>query len=165
MRDLLQQIEFGLQVNLYYLSLIAALSVPDMCAALSSRDGKTTGPKYALWFDQNVAPKYNGNLDGQTCYQFRCSLLHEGSTQHPRSPYSRVLFLEPYQNTNIFHNCLIQDALNIDVRFFCRDIVASASDWLAVNESSPIFKANFPKFIQRYPNGIHPYIVGTPVIG
>ena len=169
MRDLLHQIELGLQANLYYLSLIAALSVPDMCAALSSPDGKTTRIKYAAWFDQNVAPKYHGNLDGQTCYQFRCSLLHEGSTQHSRSPYTRVFFLEPGTNSNIFHNCLFTHstatALNIDIRFFCIDMVRSAESWLALNESTPTFQTNFPKFIQRYPNGITPYVLGTPVIG
>lgn len=57
MRDLLQQIESGLQNNLYYLSLFATLSVPDMCAALSSPDGRTDGTKYAAWFDKYVAPK------------------------------------------------------------------------------------------------------------
>ncbi len=165
MRHVLQQINLGLQANLYYLSLFAALSVPDMCAALSSPDGKTNGARYATWFDKYVAPKYNGNLDGKTCYQFRCSLLHEGSTQHQKSPYARILFLEPYQNTNIFHNCLIADALNLDVRIFCHDIVMSTETWLSTNENTPTFQTNFPKFIQRYPNGIAPYIAGTPVIG
>jgi hypothetical protein len=169
MRDLLHQIERGLQANLYYLSLIAALSVPDMCAALLSSDGKTTGDRYAVWFDQNVSPKYHGNLDGQTCYQFRCSLLHQGSTQHSASAYRRVWFLEPGTNSNIFHNNLISNpegtALNIDVRIFCCDIAISAETWLIANEKSPAFQANFPKFIQRYPNGLLPYVAGTPVIG
>jgi hypothetical protein len=162
-RDLLQQIEGGLQANLYYLSLIAALSIPDMCAALSWPDGQTTGARYAEWFDQNVAPKYHGNLDGQTCYQFRCSLLHQGTTQHPMSKYSRIIFLEP--SNNVFHNNVINDALNIDVRLFCRDIIASASAWLTANEHTPNYGNNYPKFIQRHAGGLPPYIVGIPVIG
>ena len=169
MRDLLQQIELGLQANLYYLSLMAALSIPDMCAALSSTEGKTNGTRYADWFDQNVAPKYSGNLDGQTCYRFRCSLLHEGRTQHSASPYTRIFFLEPGANSNIFHNCLFTHsnvtALNIDVRIFCYDMVNSAKTWLAANEGTAIFQTNFSKFIQRYGNGLSPYVVGTPVIG
>jgi hypothetical protein len=165
MRDLLRQIDFGVKANLYYLSLFAALSIPDICAALSSPDGKTTGSRYAAWFDQNVAPKYQGRLDGQTCYQFRCSLLHEGNTVHPASQYKRVIFLEPGTNSNIFHNNVINDALNIDVRIFCYDIISSAEDWLSANEACTTFKSNSPKFIQRYANGLAPYFVGPPVIG
>ena len=170
MRDLLDQIERGIQANLYYLSLIAALSVPDMCAALSSADGQTTGAKYAAWFDQYAAPKYNGNLDGETCYQFRCSLLHQGTTQHPKSSYSRIIFLEPQGHPYFFHNNIFENAaaresvLNLDAPRFCRDIIASANDWLAANENTPIYRANFPKFIQRYPSGLRPYIDGTPII-
>jgi len=163
MRDLLGQVEAGLQANLYYLSIFAALSIPDICAALSSPDGQTSGAKYADWFDQYVAPKYHGRLDGQTCYQFRCSLLHQGTTQHPKSQYSRIIFLEP--SGMVFHNNVINDVLNIDVRVFCQDIIASATDWLAANENTNTYRQNFPRFIQRYPNGIPPYIVVAPVIG
>jgi hypothetical protein len=55
--------------------------------------------------------------------------------------------------------------LNIDVRLFCPDLIAAANDWLVKNEGTETFKANFPKFIRRYPNGIAPYIVGAPVVG
>jgi len=168
MRDLLDQIERGLQANLYYLSLLAALSVPDMCAALSSLDGQTNRTRYADWFDQNVARKYNGNLDGETCYQFRCSLLHQGTTQHPKSPYSRIIFVEPPQpyfyHNNIFDHGPDNIAFNLDVGIFCRDIIASAKTWLEANENTPTYKNNFPKFIQRYPKGLAPFIVGTPII-
>jgi hypothetical protein len=112
MRDFLQQIESGLRANLYYLSLMAALSIPDMCAALSSLDGQTTSFKYADWFDENVAAKYGGTLNGRTCYQFRCSLLYQGTTQHPGSAYSRIIFLEP--SGTFAHNNVIEDALNVE---------------------------------------------------
>ncbi len=162
-QDLLQQIDLGLRANLYYLSLMSALSVPDMCAALSSPNGQTSGAQYAAWFDQYVAPKYCGNLDGQTCYQFRCSLIHQGTTQHPGSQYSRIIFMEP--SGHIFHNNVINGALNIDVRIFCRDVTASATSWITANQNTATYRQNYPRFIQRYPNGIPPYIVGAPVIG
>jgi hypothetical protein len=164
MRDLLDQIELGLQANLYYLSLIATLSIPDMCAALSSPDGTTTGAQYAAWFDANVAAKYGGHLSGETCYQFRCSLLHQGTTQHPKSTYSRIIFVEPNPRHR-FHNIVISDALNLDIPQFCLDIVASARTWIPANENTLAYRRNYPKFIQRFPTGIPPYIVGTPVIG
>lgn len=166
MRDLLQQIELALQANLYYVSLLSALSVPDMCAALFSPDGQTSGAKYAAWFDQYVAQRYNGKLDGQTCYQFRCSLLHQGTTQHPSSQYSRILFIEPTgMHGSIAHNNVLEDVLNIDVRIFCRDIIVSANNWLTANQDTTTYRQNYSRFIQRYPNGIAPYISGVPVIG
>ena len=36
MRDLLEQIERGLDQNLYYLALFSALSLPDICGAVDS---------------------------------------------------------------------------------------------------------------------------------
>ena len=163
MKDLLEQVERGLQSNLYYLSLFAALTIPDICAALSSADGETTGPKYMAWFDKYVAPRYKGTVNGQICWFYRCSVLHQGSSQHPKSPYKRIIFLEP--SGNILHNNILNDALNIDVRIFCADIVAGARAWLAENENTETFQANYPKFIHRHANGIAPYIVGAPVIG
>jgi hypothetical protein len=166
MRDLLQQIDLALGARLYYLALISALAVPDMCAALESPDGRTTGARYADWFDKYVGPRYLSEVDGRFCYQFlRCSLLHEGSTIHSKGPFARFLFQEPNPEMNIFHNCVIGDVLTIDVRIFCRDIIAGALQWLTANESTPTFQANFPKFIRRYPNGLAPYFLGAPIIG
>ena len=95
MRDLLEQIDRALQYNLYYVSIFTSLSIPDICAALSSVDGESNRTRYAQWFDQYVAPKCYGMISGETCYYYRCSMLHQGTTQHPRNAYARVIFAEP----------------------------------------------------------------------
>ncbi|MFQ5863201.1 MAG: hypothetical protein ACE5IC_08800, partial [Candidatus Brocadiales bacterium] len=95
MKDFLYQIQKGLDSNLYFLSLLAALVLPDICGAISSEDGQAKPEKYKAWFDKYVAPKYNNFLNGNDCYYFRCSLLHQGSSQHSKSNYKRVLFVEP----------------------------------------------------------------------
>ncbi|MCH8208557.1 MAG: hypothetical protein IIA62_05835 [Nitrospinae bacterium] len=165
MRDFLTQVKKGLDENLYLLSLFSALAVPDICGAMSSEDGEANAEKYEVWFDKYVAPKYSDFLSGKDCYFFRCSLLHQGSSQHPRSNYKRVLFVEPSATTNVFHNNIVNDALNIDVRVFCNDIISGAEKWLGENEETKLFKKNYDKFMKRYPNGLKPYIVGVPVIG
>lgn len=124
-----------------------------------------TEDKYKKWFDQYVAPKYNGFLTAEECYFFRCSLLHQGSSQHPKSIYSRKLFIEPTATTNVFHNNVMNDALNIDVRIFCNDMVESVKDWLYKVEKTDLYKENYKKFMKRHPNGLAPYIMGVPVIG
>lgn len=166
MEELFRQIKLGLDNNLYLLSLSSALSIPDICAALDSIDGQTKKPQYVSWFNTNVSHKYNGFLTGEDCYYFRCSFLHQGSTQHTKSKYSRIIFLEPNNGKKIvLHNNIVNDALNIDLTIFCNDIIDSARKWIDQNKTTPNFQKNITNLIQRYSDGISPYIIGTPVIG
>ena len=164
MRDFLTQIKNGLEADLYLLSLFSTLAIPDLCGALSSENGEASSEKYKGWFDKYVAPRYNGFLSGEDCYFFRCSLLHQGSSQHPSSSYKRVFFVEPSATTNVFHNNILNDALNIDVKIFCSDIISGAEVWLGENEETELYRINSDKFMRRYPTGLSPYIVGVPVI-
>jgi hypothetical protein len=164
-REYLDQVEAGSKVNgLYYLALGGALAIPDMCAALESTDGGTTGALYKAWFDTNVAPLYSGMLSGEDCYFSRCSFLHRGRTQHPRGSFSRIVFIEPGTNPNIFHMNVMNDALNIDVGRFCSEIVESARKWISRVEGSEPYESNLAKFVRRYPGGLAPYFIGAPVI-
>jgi len=170
MRTLIDQARQAADSRAYYLSLFAALALPDICAAMSSPDGQTNRSRYIAWFDEFVAPKYTvgpdrvPSLTGTNCYYYRCSILHQGSSQHPRSSFSRILFVEPGATTNVFHNNVINDALNLDVRLFCQDVCDGADSWLAAAEHTAEYQANYGHFLQRYPNGLPPYIVGVPVI-
>jgi len=60
MRHLLEQIKKGLDNNLYYLSLFAALALPDICGAINSESGEANKDKYVQWFNKYVAGKYRG---------------------------------------------------------------------------------------------------------
>ncbi|MEW6456732.1 MAG: hypothetical protein AB1410_08495 [Acidobacteriota bacterium] len=165
MKNLLEQIKKGLDNNLYYLSLFVTLAIPDICGAIYSENGEANKDKYVQWFNKYVAGKYHSFLDGEDCYYFRCSLLHQGSSQHPKSNYSRVLFVEPTATTNVSHCNILNDALNIDVRIFCNDIVEGVKKWLKEVENTDLYKKNYSKFMTRHPHGLRPYIVGVPVIG
>jgi hypothetical protein len=170
MRTLIEQTRQAADSNAYYLSLFAALALPDICAAMSALDGQAKRKRYIEWFDKYVAPKYtvgpskNPSFSGADCYYYRCSILHQASSQHPQSSYARILFVEPGTSTNIFHNNVLNDALNLDVRLFCRDICDGADAWLADTEQKPEYQANYARSLKRYPNGLSPYIVGLPVI-
>jgi hypothetical protein len=168
MRELLRQIEAALEANLYYLALFVSLALPDICGAIDSSDGTASGAKYAAWFDKYVAPRYGFRghqfLTGEDCYRFRCSLLHQGRTQHPRSTYSRVLFVEPRSNELTIQINIINDALNIDMHIFCQDVMIGARQWLDEVENTQQFKTNYDQFMRLYPQGLPPYIVGVPVI-
>ncbi|MFD0768880.1 hypothetical protein ACFQZ1_08130 [Bacillus sp. CGMCC 1.60114] len=161
MEDLFNEIERGLDAGVYHLSLGIALCIPDICAALQSEDGKTSGRKYKEWYNNYVGNKLMMSADD--CYYFRCSFLHQGSTQHEKSNYKRIIFAEP--GPNVFHNNVINDALNIDVKIFCNDLITSARQWLKVVKNDENFIRNHANSFKRYPNGLPPYIGGVPVYG
>lgn len=163
MKDILDQIRAASDSGLYYVALFAALMVPDICGALESSDGQASRPKYIAWFDRHVAPKYRF-LKGQDAYYFRCSMLHQGATQHPQSSFKRILFIEPGATTNIWHDNILNDALNIDVQIFVQDLVDAALQWLPAAEKTPEFQAKRPRLVARQPQGLPPYITGVPVI-
>lgn len=165
MRNFLCQIESALEMNLYYVSLLASLAIPDICGAIDSKDGIATREKYAKWFDKYAGQKYKGKFCGEDCYRFRCSFLHQGSSQRSDAKYSRILFIEPSANMPVIaHNNILRDALNIDVRKFCLDIIEGARKWLSEVEQTEQYEKNYSKFMRRYPNGLPRYIGGVPII-
>jgi len=165
MQDFLTQIEATSALHLYYLALFGALAIPDICGSLEARDGRATRSSYIAWTDQNIAPRWFGLMTGQDCYQFRCSMLHQATTQHPDSRYSRILFVEPGATTNISHLTVTDGVLEIDVSLFCRDMISAARAWLLTVEGTEPYETNRTKLITRYPEGLAPFIVGVPVIG
>jgi hypothetical protein len=189
MRTLLTQIETSLDSRLYYLSLFAALSIPDIAGALDSADGIANRPRYAAWYEKWVRPRFvealrnappntlpyltttsENPLTGDACYRFRCSLLHQGSSQHPASPFDRIIFVEPGANSAAIHyNALkgknAKPVLSIDLNAFCLEVVSGAKLWLAAVEQSLLFKGNYAKFARYRPEGLPPSIVNLPVVG
>lgn len=164
MRDLIGQIQQALQFpDFYYLALFTSLALPDICGAIGSGNGQASKRKYVDWYNQYVALTCQF-LTGDDCYYFRCSLLHQGSTQHSNSNYKRILFVEPSATTNILHCNILNDALNIDVRIFCADMIKGVETWLLKYENTKLFQKNYNSFIRRYPDGLRPYIDGFAVI-
>ena len=184
MLSLLGQIDQSLNSRFYYLALFASLAIPDIAGALEAPDGQAKDWRYKDWYEKwarprlkeqvkallaqrgvNHDPQVANPLTGDACYRFRCSLLHQGSTQHPKSPYSRIIFIEPGATTNVVHYGVMNDALCIDVPSFCREVVAGAELWLQSVKGTEPYETNKDRFVQRYDNGLSPYIVGVPVIG
>jgi len=158
------QVAWAAQNGLYFLALAGALMIPDICGALGTPSGEATGAAYRAWFDSHVAPLHRGIMDGDTCYKFRCSLLHQASTQHPKGRYSRVLFVEPGPTRGLFHMNVLNDALNIDAGVFCLEMVEAGRAWRNTALGTEPYETNVKQFVTRYPGGLGPYIVGIPAI-
>ncbi len=131
---LLKQIKDALSNKIYYLALFVSLSLPDICGALGSIDGNASGQNYINWFNKYVQDKYKSSfkdnpyfLTGSDCYYLRCSFLHQGSTQHNKSNYSRIVFSEPHPCS--WHSNISDNVLQLDLITFCQDIINSVKQW------------------------------------
>lgn len=170
MRELIRQINQALKANLFYLSLYATLTIPDILAAIESKNGRASGKKYKKWFDKYVAHKYESPhtsgtpvLTGEDVYKLRCSLLHQGKSE-PNTKYSKIIFVEPNERFHVHIN-QVDDVFQLDLETFCRDVFDGANEWLEEYEDTDIYEENYSKFMRRYPKGLKPYIVGIPIIG
>lgn len=168
--DVLSEIERALEQRLWLLALFGSLTLPDVCSALESDNGETTGERYRAWFDTNVAVRYPSNWDpepmftGADCWRYRCAMLHQGTSQPSHSRYSRVVFLDP--DVGGFMHCnVMNDILNLDLRTFCLDVTASARNWQASASRADDFRRNAERMFRRHPLGIPPAIVGVPLYG
>jgi hypothetical protein len=155
--DLVEQIENGVESKLYQMALFTALTVPDIGGAVDSENGKASGKKYAEWFDDYVAPKYNAwgrqYLTGRDCYLYRCVMLHQGKSQDPKSPFSKTVFLIAEQQNIAYCGAFTVNGgktLCIDIPRFCNNIVNSAYNWLDKVELTDRFKKNTEKFVELF---------------
>ncbi len=183
MKLILNQLESSLQSKNYYLSLFMALTIPDICGAMDAEDGIASGARYRAWYEKWARPRFWDQLkasvpgieayyptplenpfDGDNCYYFRCSLLHQGRGQHPKSKFERILFFEP-GSSMVGHYCEADRALIIDINLFCSEIIAGARLWLDAVEHTDRFVQNYNLFARRHENGLLPYAQGFPVIG
>ena len=163
MEFLLKEIELALENKLYFMALQSTLSLPDICGALQSSNGMANRKKYITWYNTYAKEPFDNAISGEDCYYFRCSCLHQGSTQNPNSSYKRIIFLIP----NVFvsmHNNILNDALNIDIKIFCTNVIKAVRKWEQQERNNPNYIKNYDKLIKIYPNGITPYIVGMPAI-
>lgn len=167
MNDLLRELRRVADAGYYSVALFTSLALPDICAAMESEDGKATGAKYKAWFDKWVSPKYPSYphdgvfLNGQTCYAYRCGLLHQGKAMHKDLGYSRVLFLEP--GPLVVHNAIMNDALAIDIPTFVKDIASSIREWMKSVEGTTPFDDHYKLFMKRHRGGLAPYVIGVDV--
>lgn len=157
------EVEKALRANLYYLAVVSALTLPDICSSLESESGSTSSPQYRAWYERWLFPKYN-DLTPEDVWSLRCGVIHQGRFGHPRMQYSRVLFTLPNPQNNYFHNNILNDALNLDASTFCRDMVAAVGQWHEAKQGDANVKANLPRLLRLYPTGLAPYMVGMPLI-
>lgn len=161
MERLIGEIRAAVQGGAWILALQGSLACIDICAALGSEDGRTSRTHFKQWFRQHLAHRYP-SLSEDDVYQLRCGLLHQGRASGAQ--YAALIFTLPDGNGNVFHNNILNDALNLDLRIFCSDVLNVAEGWWQSARDTEPVATNAEALLQLRPQGLPPYIVGVPVL-
>jgi hypothetical protein len=164
MINLLEDVHSALAVRAFYLALMGALALPDICASVEHADGRAKGDRYIAWFDKWLRHKYSVFLTGEDCYHFRCAMLHQGMTGDPARKYRKVCFVLPGASTGASHCNILGDVLNLDLPIFCGDLTSAVWAWLLSVEGTEPFETNIQRIVRVHPEGLAGYYGGQPVI-
>lgn len=161
MDELIRQIREASTSGLFYLALLGALSLPDICGALASDDGKASPSKYKSWLQDNV-PQQAGGAD--EIYGLRCSLLHQGRAM-PHGSHFPIAFMHPAAGQ--LHNLSTEvngDRVGwLSIPIFVDEVTRGAESWLSQFGTTRTVKRNLAKFARLRPAGLPPHVSG-PVI-
>jgi hypothetical protein len=70
------EIERCRKTECYWALLHVVVALPDICAALESDDGRTSGAKYVSWCNRFPATEI---MNGDDWWEVRCLVLHQGA--------------------------------------------------------------------------------------
>lgn len=170
MEEFLRQLKDAVDQGLYYISLISALVLIDICGALDSDDGRASPTAFVKWYEAYLGEKYTAPIpqctfSGQDCYNFRCSMIHQGTTVKPKSRFTRIAFL----GGNVRAHCTILKVNEnsyylLDVSEFVGDVLSAAQRFTDEKRDTDKYRRNYEKFVRLHPDGFPPIAKGIPVI-
>ncbi|WP_303979761.1 hypothetical protein [Dongia mobilis] len=158
---LLAEIERAIQARFYFLALTMVLALPDLCVSLVSPDGRCNGERYRKWCKENLTKGFEF-VTGDDLFSMRCGVVHNGRFGDMKNNVARVIFALPGSVT--FTNCKIDDSYVYSVADFCSNFIAAVRCWYSANAADANVTANLPRMMTLYPDGLAPYIKGTPIL-
>jgi hypothetical protein len=161
---LLNQINSAAANGLHLLAVGMAVALPDICVSLANADGRSDGQRYKDWCGANLAGAGFSYVTGDDLWSMRCGVLHNGRYGDLKHNVARVIFAIPTPANNTFTDCKFGDAYFYSVVEFCKNLCDAAFAWFEANKGNPTVITNSARLMQYYPNGLAPYVVGTPVI-
>lgn len=119
----------------YWALLHVTVCLPDICAALESADGETTGSRYVAWCERYLPDPL---LSGAERYRMRCKVLHQGraTTDQPACRYVGFSFGQPAATGEVDHRRVDGLALNLDVGLLADEMKQSVTRWIRYLESN-----------------------------
>jgi hypothetical protein len=156
--------------RLFYLAVVMAITLPDICAGLEAENGETSGARFKAWYNANLANRLP-ELTDVDAYSLRCGVIHQGRFGHPKMRYDRMILLLPGPIQTLRWGARHQSPIDpnvyswsISVHVFCAEIIAAVRDWYAKKKDDRAVKVNLPRLVQYRPDGLMPYIKGMEII-
>ena len=165
---ILSDVQKSIEGHLYYPALLVALTIPEICSALSL--DKTTFVKekhYVAFIDKYTTPLDLG-IAGLDCFRLRGGMVHRANLSgHAHFPTDSVIFTVP--ETGIALHGPIFDvsgrtAMVIDLVLFCKEMTAAVHRWYEDHHNDPKVEQNMKNLIRSCPAGLAPFVVGAPLI-
>jgi len=158
MQKFINSIRSAIVEENFYAALFVSLTLPDICVALEH--GKTSGQKYADWFENNLS-QYKGYLSGNDCYSLRCALLHQGTDDITDQKMQKILehyvFLTEGSHCNLIKDCIFNGIkvsfLQLNVQMFCKDICVAVEKWLVSSTGNQDIQNRLKKTIEIHERG------------
>jgi hypothetical protein len=113
----------------HWAMLHVVLCLPDICAALSSSDGKTRGERYCRWCNAYLPQSL---LNGEERWQMRNKVLHQGhAIVQRRSRYERFVYGYSTDRRRPDHLRVDGESLQLDVGELAAETMRGVSRWAA----------------------------------
>jgi hypothetical protein len=160
LETLIAEMNSAAQAQLHIVALSVAVSIPAICASLSMKDGRSQGPEYKAWCEENLS-EANGFrfLTPDEMYSIRCGLLHQargeissfykGVTSFPY-PHTGAIFTVENGWLKMGENSVVGQYVN-SVGNFCECMGNAALDWINAQRENPIVQANLEKMMTYRP--------------
>lgn len=157
-----------IQAKLYYPALLVALTIPEICAALTlSRATFVNKTHYANFVDRYTTPPSLG-LGGAECYMLRCGIVHRANlAAHTLLGVTHVVFTLPDSPGRLHAFSMVvgeYKSAMFDLQSFCDTMEAAARDWFRDHEHHTLVSENLKSLISYKPFGAPPFVTGIPVV-
>ena len=152
MEIIIEELKIAIYNKLFFLAINISLTIPDICAALESENGQTSGTKYKNWVDTYLSPKYDGFISGDDIYKIRCASLHQGKFDHDNPRFEKIAFQIPEEGL-FFHNNIFGKTLQLNAGTFIADVIESYNEWKIANSNNETVKTNALAGFRIYDEG------------
>lgn len=161
------QMKQASDAGLFFPALVLALTLPDICSALASENGRSSGSKYRQWIREWVYPDWSDDFP-EKLWDYRCALLHQGRSTQGKSGSFPIAFIVPDPNRPRLHNITTSFGADevtwCDVTSLVNDVGRAVGTWLSAHGRSSLVRRNLERSIHLRAKGIPPHLDGVPVV-
>lgn len=155
--------------SLYYPALLVALTLPEVCVALTMEAKEFVKEKHYVSFVNEYTSPAGLGIDGLGCYRLRGGVVHRGNAAgHPFFGSSHVIFCVPETGSS-FHAMSLQSGEKtsavFNLKYFCTAMHNAVAKWYAAHSLQPKVQSNLKNLLSWRPEGMAPFFEGAPILG